>query len=127
MENGWNTSQWCIDSALEPLGITREQAMDIPHPVATTFGIDTRNEAVMAAFEEWEGLAINGVAFRGPWRIPPCIDRLPEAHEVGGHRHDQTALGVVAWRHGLKLTSAPRFFTYDGGQVAETVLIARGL
>ena len=122
--NGWSTSQWCVDSALGPLGITREQAMDITHPVATTFAIDTRCAPAMAAFEEWERLAMEGTAFQGPWRIPPCIDRLPEAHEVGGHRHDQTALGVVAWRHGLTLTREPRYFAYAGGEAPETVLVA---
>ena len=125
--NGWNTSQWCVDEALSPLGITREEARQIPHPVATAFGFSTKYKPAMDAFEEWERLALDGRAFRGPWRIPPCLHRLPMPNEVGGHRHDQTALGVVAWRHGLKLCEYPRFFCYEGEQDDESILVATGI
>lgn len=126
-DNGWSTSQWCIDSALEPLGIMREEAKRIPHPVATAFGFDVGCEPAMAAIGEWTKLAIEGKAFRGPWRIPPCLDRLPGPDEVGGHRHDQTALGVVAWRHGLMLTREPLFFGYEGHGNPDTCLTAVGV
>ena len=46
----------------------------------------------------------------GPWRndaTTPC-----GGPDVLGHRHDQTALSVIAARAGCKLTEPPEFFAY---------------
>ena len=59
-----------------------------------------------------------------PWRNTPetpCGDA-----GVLGHRHDQTALSVIAWQQGLKLTNPPEIFAYKGCETAETILIADG-
>jgi len=122
--NGFTTGEWCADSALGPLGITREQSWGIPHPVATAFGLNLADPDAMGLFREWFQLAMDGAAFRGPW-----TNRNGEASNdprVRGHRHDQTALGVLVWRHGWKLTDPPNIIAYRGGETADTLLIVDG-
>ena len=51
----------------------------------------------------------------------------PQGPDVLGHRHDQTALSVIAWRLGVQLTNCPRWFSYAGGETEETCLIAKGI
>ena len=46
-----------------------------------------------------------------------------------GHRHDQSALSVLAWRYGIELVDPPKFFVYGTAQDAQderTVVVADG-
>lgn len=98
--------EWTCDSALEPLGITREEAFGIPQITATVFGLDFRHNIAVQFLHEWERLEKAG-AFKGPW-----VNTDGEASidpRVLGHRHDQTAASVVAHRLGMKLTKQPMF------------------
>lgn len=121
--NGWNTGQWCCDSALEPLGITREAAFGIPHPVAASFGLDFRHETARKFFRQWFDLAKDGRAFRGPWRNDQG-QASPDTR-VLGHRHDQTCMGVIAHRLGMRLIDPPAWLAYHGNETDETVLSVR--
>lgn len=93
-----SSGEWCCDSALEPLKLTREESFKIPHCVATVFGLDLRKNKEF--FNEYFALGKDGRAFNGPWN-----NRERQASSdprVQGHRHDQTVLSVLAWRHGMK-------------------------
>lgn len=114
----------------------------IPHVVATTFGISLEHPIGRAILEEYLRLA-KTKAFCGPWinwnhaynepagsfvgqnwkgeRTYPCGQS-----DVRGHRHDQTALSVIAWRLGCKLTNGPEWFSYRGGENETTCLVADG-
>ena len=100
-ENTFRTcGEWTCDAALEPLGITREEAFKIPQVVATFFGLDFRHQIAVDFLREWERLEKAG-AFKGPW-----VNTNQEASvdpRVLGHRHDQTAASVIAYRLGMKL------------------------
>jgi len=88
-ENGYNVGEWCQDSSLEPLGITREEAFRIPEVSSYCVGLNF--------------------------------------HWVKGHRHDQTALSVIAYRLGFdKRIARPKFTAYCGTETKETVLVNRG-
>lgn len=138
--NGWTNAQWTSDLAygdLFPSEMTnfglercREVNSKIPHVVATSFGLDLRHEVGQKILEEYHRLASQTLAFCGPWtnltngvsndlRIRKCG---PDS--VLGHRHDQTALSVIAWRLKCQLTDCPEFFSYRGGEVDKTVIVA---
>ncbi len=160
--NGWNNRDWTADSAygdlfapeievwakageVKTLGYWREINREIPHVVATSFGLNVKHPIGKAFLDEYYRLASETKAFCGPWtnaysglgtswdgvRVAPCGPA-----DVLGHRHDQTAASVIAWRLGMKLTDCPEVFAYskrrpDGtlhleDQDGRTILLADG-
>jgi hypothetical protein len=136
-ENAWNNYQWTADSAypalfpgcasfqnnatgelIEGLDAQREINKSIPHVLACAFGLNLRSEIGAAFLREYCRLASETDCFCGPWsnsnytgnvlrqsdsRTAPC-----GPSDVIGHRHDQTAASVIAWRLGMKLTPGHR-------------------
>lgn len=121
--NGWINSQWTADSAYADLGVTREQNEGIPHVVSGAFGMNLEHPIGRAVLGEFVWLA-KTKAFCGPWKNCPETPCGPA--DVLGHRHDQTALSVIAWKHGLELSDPPSIFAYKGSETKETVLLADG-
>jgi hypothetical protein len=90
-----------------------------------------------AIFLEYCRLGLETDAFQGPWvnsryqdykggggdgwRVNPC-----GGADVRGHRHDQTALSVCAWRYGVELTNPPEFIAYTPGETDKTILSVNG-
>jgi len=113
--NGYWNSEWTAESAYADLSVTHEENAKIAHVVATAFGLSLTHPVGKRIFEEYFRLAQTR-AFIGPW--------------TGGigvqHRHDQTALSVVAHRAGCVLTDPPEWFAYRGGETEKTVLCADG-
>ena len=121
--NGWLNGQWCSDAALPLFGMTREEAMEQKHVVATSFALNLAHPVGQQIAAEYHRFACNG-SFFGPWS-----NKNGEASSdsrVLGHRHDQTALSVIAHRMGLELTDPPAWFAYRGGEIPSTCLIADG-
>lgn len=121
--NGWANSEWTAESAYVDLGITAEENRKIPHVVATCFGVNIEHPIGRALLNEYVRLAKTR-AFCGPWtntKENPC-----GGAGVFGHRHDQTALSVIAWKLKLKLTDPPDIFAYKGGETPGTILLADG-
>jgi len=123
---GWTAGEWCTDAALEPLGVTREQALTIPAIHAGAIGLDFRNRMAREFLSEWMRLSLDGVTFPGPWS-----NKNNEASadpRVLGHRHDQTAASVLAARYGWTLTHCPWGFAFwTETPHAETIIVARGM
>ena len=113
--NGYRNSEWTAESAYADLDVTHEENDAIEHVVATTFGLNLNHATGRYIFDEYLRLAQTR-AFCGPWRGGIGVQ----------HRHDQTALSVIAWRAGVELTSPPEWFAYRGGEVESTVLVADG-
>lgn len=145
-DKGWSNYEWTADAAYPDLfpertwqaagtsamAIARDDNRKIPHVVATTFGVSSAHPTGRAIFEEYFRLASTTKAFCGPWsnmegspadwnneRSAPCGPL-----DVRGHRHDQTALSVIAWRLGCKLTRWPDPFAYRGHEDERTILVA---
>lgn len=133
--NGWANHEWTCDAVYPLLGVTREENKQIPHVVATTFGLCLKHEAARAFAAEYLRYAKNG-AFCGPWmnknhpdyahhavneRCAPCGPPTTR-----GHRHDQTAASLLAYRLGWKLTDPPEIFAYKNGETEQTLLVADG-
>jgi len=140
--NWWNNYHWTAESAYADLfpGMTidaaRDQNKQIMHVCATAFGLNTKSEIGNAFLLEYYRLASQTKAFCGPWlnsncdadqrglggRSGPC-----GPPDVRGHRHDQTAASVIAWRLGMKWTQGPEVFSYPEGANETTILIAEGV
>lgn len=160
-KNGWSNYEWTADSAYPDLFPDRFNAFDryadaledaravnriVPHVVATSFGLNVKHPKGKAFLDEYYRLASETKAFCGPWtnanygikvdrydgvRVAPC-----GPPDVRGHRHDQTAASVIAWRLGMELTDPPQWFAYskrraDGtlnlsDQDERTILLADG-
>jgi len=97
--NGWSTGQWCSDAALPLLGITREESFAIPHPMANVMCFDLHNKTTLEFLKRYHVHAQDG-SFRGSWKNKN--HEVSKDPRVLGHRHDQTAAGVIAWRLGMK-------------------------
>ena len=98
--NGWTTGEWCADSALEPLGITREESFNIPHAMANVLGFDFTNKESLDVFYKY----LHGAekTFPGPWNNDS--NKASIDNRVLGHRHDQTAISVLAYKAGWRFT-----------------------
>jgi len=118
--HGMVTGPFCCDAALPILGISREEAFEIPHVVATCFGLDMRRSIAQEFLARWKALAEAG-AFKGPHRNDS--GEASADPRVLGHRHDQTAASVVAWRLGMQLTDPPDWFADEGYPGSETTLL----
>ena len=96
--NGETAGHWCADSALGPLGISREESFTIPNLMACVMGFLTANKKCRAFLDQYV-LASESGAFEGPWS-----NNSREASEDGrvlGHRHDQTAGAVIGHNLGM--------------------------
>jgi hypothetical protein len=126
--NGWNNYEWTATDAYKvlfpdlSLNQARRLNKDIPHVVASAFGINVAHPVGQMLISEYFRLC-DTEAICGPWK------NAPETHcgpiDVLGHRHDQTILSVVAHNLGLKLTDCPDIFSYAPG--ADTsILVSDG-
>lgn len=153
--NGWSNYEWTADSAYPELfpecwgqreastelvwRKMREINRKIEHVVATCFGISLRHQTGQAILKEYYRLASETNAFCGPW-INSNSQSANEVQQhsndtycgpcgptdVRGHRHDQTALSVIAWRLGCQLTSPPDICAYRGGETESTIVCFDG-
>ncbi len=152
MNCGWSNYEWTADSAYpdlfpeEPWGGERIDAArilnrTIKHVVGGFFGLSMKHPVGRAILDEMYRLA-QTKAFCGPTinansstaneaqqfrDTPYCGPCGPS--DVRGHRHDQTALSVVAWRNGVQLVDPPQFLVYGKPEVAtdeRTVCVADG-
>jgi len=139
--NGWMNDLWCADSWYAdcfpgmPIEEAREINRQVPHVVATCFGLNVRHEIGAGILAEYFRLASETRAFCGPWinsnypgssagrggRAAPC-----GPPEVMGHRHDQSCLSLLAHRFGVELTRPPKFLAYQGGQTEDTIMLVDG-
>ncbi len=125
---GWLNGQWCADSWYADCfpGVPPEEARaankDIPHVVATTFGLNVRSELGASILKEYYRLASETRAFCGPWWNSNGEREDYRKHQGAaacgppstlGHRHDQSCLSIIAHRHGVKLTEGADIFDYS--------------
>jgi hypothetical protein len=115
-----NCGQWTCDEALPLLGITREQAFEIPQVVGGAFALDFKKSIAANFFSRYMESARNG-SFRGPW-TNTFEQKASLDPRVMGHRHDQTAASVIAHNLGMKLTSQPDVFSDGRGDTPSTIL-----
>ncbi len=140
---GYNNYEWTADSAYPDLfpnaaiESARRINRTISHAVGTAIAIDIGHPVGSAFFAEYHRLALTTKALCGPWinslapdaptpdgvRCAPC-----GPPDVRGHRHDQSALAVLAWRAGIPLDESPVFAYGVAGAPGDdrTILLADG-
>jgi hypothetical protein len=128
--NGWLNSQWCADNWYADCypGVNLEDARaenrNVPHVVATCFGLNLQHPVGKSILQDYYKLASKTRAFCGPWKNTPETPCGPP--EVLGHRHDQSCLSILAYRAECQLTDPPATFAYKGGETEKTIVIADG-
>ena len=117
-----NVAEWRGETAEQTVKVFMDELRmvnkAIKHVVATAFAVDLDHPNGLALAKEYIRLGTETNAFCGPWvnqnagmpaspRVAPC-----GPPDVRGHRHDQTALSVCAWRYNIPLTQCSKFFAY---------------
>lgn len=137
-DNGFKMGQWCSDPALKTLGIAREDSMQIPEISTMVLGLDLRRGDSRSFLDEWCDLAADGVTFMADHTndIGPAesiglsqrsVGHVSDDPRVYGHRHDQTAASVLAWRRGWAMIPRPTFADYFSETPdPRTVIVNRG-
>lgn len=88
--DGWFVGQWCNDNVLGIMGLTRDEAWDIPLMDGKLIGLDLRSDVGRSFLRQWLEGAEQGL-FRGSWSGPQA------------HRHDITVGSIIAHRLGMRL------------------------
>lgn len=112
LNDGWNSGEWCADSALAPLGVTREESFAYPHCHACLMAFNFDSRKGNEAFDRWKEAERVG-AFQGPWKNDK--GQASSHPSVRGHRHDQTAISIIAKRLGIPFVSPDGLLDYSGG------------
>lgn len=90
---------FCSDKALKTLNITREESFNLPCMQGTNFGLNFTHANVRRFFDKIIQLATDGITFPGPHNNNNF--KASKDIRVKGHRHDQTAMSVIALRCGM--------------------------
>lgn len=130
-KNGYKVGEWCSDRAMERLGQTREKLMAMEEISSYCVGLNFADGRSTELLHRWCGFAADRLTFAGPHTAPHCDGRnkgfVSADSRVRGHRHDQTALSVLASQIGMtRMVERPRFTAYLGSETSETVLINNG-
>ena len=127
MTLGWCTSEWCMDSALPLLGVKRDDYWSVPMISATMFGFDMQSDIARKVVGYMRARVRDG-SLRGPWTNEQGQASLDK--RVLGHRHDQTALSVIAHKLGLNIEWHPNYLEYkwpDSVPNPKCVALAQGM
>ena len=125
-ENGNPVGEWISDAALMAFRMSRDEAMGIKEVSSYCVGVDVRK--CQQLIDAWP---LTASSFPGPH-----TNRGHKGRNVGwcsddsrckGHRHDQSALSILAHRLGMNvLSQRPRFTSYLGDSTSETCLVNHG-
>jgi hypothetical protein len=94
IHSGFNCSQYCNDESLEYFGVSRDEAEKIPMIYAICFGLDLKHAIGKRIYEMFINSAFNHIFDDGHGS---CDSRFI------AHRHDQSALSLIAYRFGCKI------------------------
>lgn len=104
--------QWISDDALAKNCLSRDEAMTIPELPCSVMGLDMTSELAIKFLDQWALIMGDGITARGTttlikdWDDYQAIswnrnNRISNDQRVKGHRHDQSAAGIVAHRLGM--------------------------
>jgi hypothetical protein len=130
VQGGGSNYNWTADSAYpdlfpnEPIEKARDINRRITPIVGGIIGINSKSDVGRRFLDEYCRLARQTNCFVGPWANENC-PRRPNygiggryttapcgPQDVLGHRHDQTAASVLAWRFDMKLAEYPAPYAY---------------
>ena len=112
--NTWPLTQYISKQCADNLGVTSEQIREIPQIIGGLIGFDFSKPTACEIFEEIHACA--RVCFADS-TVGACEDFI-------AHRHDQAALSVILWKHGITPESDDGI-SYDSSRA--TFFHARGI
>jgi hypothetical protein len=102
---------WSTDRALESFDIDRDTAMGINEIMGCCMGLDFTSERSLEFLQIWLEKSRDGKTFPGDWNND--FQQCSKDPRCRGHRHDQTAASIIAWRLGMeKIVAHETFFQY---------------
>lgn len=110
--SSYPVGQWCNDTALQIMGVSRNSAMELPMYSGGLQGYDFRQEKVTAFFNEYFKLAREGDAFKGEWHNRNNSESTDA--RVLGHRHDMPVGSILAHRYHFDILPNNSLFAYYG-------------
>lgn len=133
-DNGAVVGEWASDECLRQMGCGREAAMSIVEASSYCVGLynDERGRNLAARWCEPAPGRGPEFVFPGPHTNHGRAGRnqgfVSDDDRVKGHRHDQSALSIIAHRMGMHtLVPRPRFTAYALSETEETVLVNQGM
>lgn len=102
--NGWNIGQWCKDSALERLYMTREGSFSLPDLTGMFLGVDYTSAKGKMWLDDFIDVAENSPdTLKGPF--PSTVPgEVSDDVRVLGHAHEQTVAGALAHHYSMDIT-----------------------
>lgn len=117
--NGFKVGEWCSDAALAAMNVNRDWAFEVDEISSYCVGLDFSHPGACRLLADWIMCASDPRVFPGhhtagdSGRNPGFVSRDPR---VKGHRHDQTALSLIADRLNLReLCQRPFLTAYQLG------------
>lgn len=119
--------EWCKDSALPTLRLTREQAMGIQSPYCLVMGIDYSRTISRGWLDEFCRICQDGMTLPGPHpRAKP--GEISNDPRVRGHAHEQTVASALIHHYGMTLREHDVLQVLRGQPIKEiTILCAAGM
>jgi hypothetical protein len=105
--------QWISDDALDQNNLSRDEAMLVPELPCSVMGLDMNSELANKFLYQWHSIMGDGITAKGTkekirdWDDYQEIfwnrnNRVSNDPRVRGHRCDQPAAGIVAYRLGMQ-------------------------
>ena len=121
-----SAGQWLKDSALPTLGVTRDEAMNMPLLGGMFMGICLKNERSQKWLQRWTEVCQDGKTLPGAhYNVNKCVSTDPR---VLGHTHDQSVASIIAFQLGMAITPRPKWRDLvNPNPDPSTVILACGL
>ena len=117
--DGMTVGEWCKDSSLPLLDITREEGFKMPVIAAKHFALNFEHKIANDFFDAYMGYAVDngGEAYIGPWTNEE--NQASTDERVRGHRHDQVCGSVIHHKLGMKMFTNTTVDWRDGWKFAD--------
>lgn len=93
---GWSTGQWSTDKSLKFFGVSREEALQMPHCMSGVIGLNaSKYEYFIYKFAELGTMGL----MNADWTNER--GQVSSDTRVLGHRHDQTILSLMLQKEGM--------------------------
>lgn len=117
----WNCGEWSTDACLAYFGVGRVEAFSVPMFPSSAFGLSLAHPIGREVYQRFIAVpytALNGSWYRNDREAPPSPNP-----RVLGHRHDQSALSLIAYQLGLAVPWSPTPFAHANRADATTIFV----
>lgn len=124
-QSGFMVGNYTSDACLESFGVTRDHAWKMLMLMGCFMGFDFRRETCKRALQWYLEKSLDGVTFPGDW----FNDRkqVSKDEKVLGHRHDQSAISIIAWELAMKVEVMHDLFQYYYNEPNDAIFLSQGM